>query len=58
LNHSSKTSQGWGYAVFGKVTSGLDIVKQIEGVKTGNKGGHGDVPLTNVVIKTATVLPA
>ncbi len=57
LNHSSKTSQGWGYAVFGKVTSGLDIVKQIEGVKTGNKNGHGDVPLTNVVINTATVLP-
>jgi len=58
LNHSSKTPQGWGYAVFGKVTSGLDFVKQIEGVKTGNRGHHGDVPLENVVITKARVIEA
>jgi len=53
LNHSSKTSQGWGYAVFGKVTQGMDIVKKIEAVKTGNVKGHGDVPLEDVVIQKA-----
>ncbi|WP_239986960.1 peptidylprolyl isomerase [Agitococcus lubricus] len=56
LNHSSKTVQGWGYAVFGKVTEGMAIVTQIEGVKTGNKGYHGDVPLEPVVIETAEVI--
>jgi cyclophilin family peptidyl-prolyl cis-trans isomerase len=50
LNHRSKTMQGWGYAVFGKVTQGMDVVKKIEKVATGNKGGHGDVPVTDVVI--------
>lgn len=58
LNYTSKTPQGWGYAVFGKVVSGLDIVKQIEGVKTSNKNGHGDVPVTNIVINKATLLEA
>ena len=56
LNYSSKTMQGWGYAVFGKVVSGTDIVDKIEGVKTGNKGGHGDVPVTDVVIEKAVAL--
>jgi cyclophilin family peptidyl-prolyl cis-trans isomerase len=50
LNHRGKTAQGWGYAVFGKVTQGMDVVKQIEKTPTGNKGGHGDVPVTDVVI--------
>ncbi len=58
LNFTSKTPQGWGYAVFGKVVSGMDIVKQIEGVKTSNKGGHGDVPVVNVVINKAHLLAA
>lgn len=58
LNYTSKTPQGWGYAVFGKVVSGLDIVKQIEVVKTSNKNGHGDVPVVNVVINKARLLDA
>ncbi len=58
LNYTSKTPQGWGYAVFGKVVSGMDVVKNIELVKTTNKGGHGDVPVTNIVINKATLLDA
>jgi len=56
LNHSTKTAQGWGYAVFGKVTEGMDIVKKIEAVKTGNHGQHGDVPLEAVVMNKVTVV--
>jgi peptidyl-prolyl cis-trans isomerase B (cyclophilin B) len=56
LNHTSKTSQGWGYAVFGKVSEGMDIVSKIEGVRTANKGGHGDVPVEPVLIESAEVL--
>ena len=56
LNHSSKTVQGWGYAVFGKVVEGMDVVTAIEKVRTGNKGYHGDVPLEPVVIETAEVV--
>ena len=56
LNHTAKNQQGWGYAVFGKVTDGLDIVKAIEAVKTGNNGGHGDVPLEAVVMNKVTVV--
>ncbi|EXC91116.1 peptidyl-prolyl cis-trans isomerase cyp18 [Acinetobacter baumannii 1051830] len=50
LNHTSKTAQGWGYAVFGKVVEGMDVVEAIKGVRTGNRGYHADVPLENVVI--------
>jgi peptidyl-prolyl cis-trans isomerase B (cyclophilin B) len=56
LNFKSESPNGWGYAVFGKVVSGQDVVDAIEGVKTGNKGGHGDVPLEDVVITKATVV--
>ena len=56
LNHKSPTPQGWGYAVFGKVVSGQDVVDRIKGVATGNKGGHGDVPKTDVVIEKAVVV--
>ena len=55
LNHSSKTDQGWGYAVFGKVVDGMDVVNKIKLVKTGSTGGHQDVPETEVIIETATV---
>lgn len=55
LNHSSKTAQGWGYCVFGKIVSGMDVVKQIKAVKTGNKDGHQDVPVEPVIIEKATV---
>jgi peptidyl-prolyl cis-trans isomerase B (cyclophilin B) len=56
LNFSAKTSQGWGYAVFGKVSEGMDIVSKIEAVRTSNKNGHGDVPVEPVVIESAEVL--
>ncbi|RZI81001.1 MAG: peptidyl-prolyl cis-trans isomerase [Rubrivivax sp.] len=56
LNFKSESGSGWGYAVFGKVVEGQDVVDQIEKVKTGNKGGHGDVPLEDVVITKATAL--
>lgn len=56
LNFSSPTSQGWGYAVFGKVSEGTDVVDAIKKVQTGNKGGHGDVPTVDVVIEKAEIL--
>jgi peptidyl-prolyl cis-trans isomerase B (cyclophilin B) len=56
LNFKSESPSGWGYAVFGKVIGGKEVVDAIEGVKTGNKGGHGDVPLDDVVITQATVV--
>jgi peptidyl-prolyl cis-trans isomerase B (cyclophilin B) len=56
LNHSSPSPQGWGYAVFGKVVSGTEVVDAIERVATGNRGGHGDVPLEDVVILKAVEL--
>jgi peptidyl-prolyl cis-trans isomerase B (cyclophilin B) len=46
----------WGYAVFGKVTEGMDVVDKIAAVKTGSKGFHDDVPLTPVVIESVEVL--
>ena len=54
LNFKSETPQGWGYAVFGRVVSGQDVVDAIERVRTGNRGGHGDVPTEDVVITKAT----
>jgi peptidyl-prolyl cis-trans isomerase B (cyclophilin B) len=56
LNHKSKTPQGWGYTVFGKVVEGLDVVDQIAKVKTGTKSGFQDVPVEPVIIKKATAL--
>ncbi len=53
LNFTAETASGWGYAVFAKVVSGSEVVDAIEHVKTGNKGGHGDVPLEDVVILSA-----
>ena len=56
LNHTAPNASGWGYAVFGKVVAGMDVVDKIEAVKTGNKGGHSDVPQTDVVIEKAVAL--
>jgi peptidyl-prolyl cis-trans isomerase B (cyclophilin B) len=56
LNFKSETPQGWGYAVFGRVVSGQDVVDRIEGVRTGNRAGHSDVPLDDVTITRATVV--
>ena len=55
LNHSNPTPQGWGYAVFGKVVEGMEVVHEIEGVQTTNRGGHGDVPVEDVVIEQVRV---
>ncbi len=54
LNFKSETAQGWGYAVFGKVVAGTEVVDAIEKVKTGRKGFHDDVPLEDVIITKAT----
>ena len=56
LNFKSETSSGWGYAVFGKVVAGNEVVDAIEQVKTGRKGGHDDVPMDDVVIEKAVLL--
>lgn len=56
LNFRSKTPQGWGYAVFGKVTEGLDVVDAIVGVKTGSKGMHQDVPVEAVIMNKVSVV--
>jgi peptidyl-prolyl cis-trans isomerase B (cyclophilin B) len=53
LDHTAPTPQGWGYAVFGKVVAGQDVVDAIEGAQTANRGGHGDVPVDDVVIVQA-----
>jgi peptidyl-prolyl cis-trans isomerase B (cyclophilin B) len=55
LNHTAKTPQGWGYAVFGKVTGGTDVVDKIKGVGTTSKAGHQDVPREDVIIQSVTV---
>jgi cyclophilin family peptidyl-prolyl cis-trans isomerase len=56
LDHTAKTVQGWGYAVFGKVVEGIDVVDQIAQVPTGQHGPHGDVPQVPVSIDRVTVL--
>lgn len=55
LDHSAKTMEGWGYAVFGKVVAGEDVVDKIKGVSTTIRAGHQDVPVEDVVITSATV---
>lgn len=52
LNHTSPTSQGYGYAVFGKVVNGMHVVNRMKMVKTGNLNGHSDVPMDAIVIKS------
>ena len=54
LDFSSESPQGWGYAVFGRVVKGTEVVDAIEKVRTGNRGGHQDVPLEAVTIVRAT----
>ena len=53
LNFKAENAQGWGYAVFGKVVAGTEVVDAIEKVKTGRKGSHDDVPLEDVMITKA-----
>ncbi len=56
LDHTAPTMQGWGYAVFGKVVDGTDVVDAIEKVKTGQNGFHGDVPVEPVIINKVVLL--
>ncbi len=56
LNHSGKNAQGWGYTVFGKVTSGMDVIEKMRGVPTGRFGMHADVPKEAITINSAKVV--
>jgi peptidyl-prolyl cis-trans isomerase B (cyclophilin B) len=56
LNHTAPSRQGWGYAVFGKVVAGTEVVDQLAAVKTGRRGFHDDVPKEDVVIEKAVAL--
>ena len=56
LNFRSPTQDGWGYAVFGKVVSGTEIVDKLSKVATGSKGGHGDVPREDILVTKAVAL--
>ena len=56
LNHRGKSVEGWGYAVFGQVVDGMEVVDAIVAVPRGSKGPHDDVPMEPVIIKKASVL--
>lgn len=56
LNHTGENMQGWGYAVFGKVTEGEDVLDKIRCVQTGNQAGHQDVPVEPIIIESVTVI--
>ena len=56
LDHRDESAQGYGYAVFGKVTKGMDVVQKIEAVQTTTKMPHQNVPVTPVVIESVTVV--
>ena len=56
LNHTAPNSQGWGYAVFGKVVDGLEVLDKIKAVPTGSAGGHQDVPLDDLIIESVEIV--
>jgi len=56
LNYQAPTASGWGYTVFGKVIEGMETVDEMENIPTGNHNGHQDVPKTNIVIESATII--
>tara|TARA_R110002073_G_scaffold171263_1_gene328272 strand:+ start:869 stop:1369 length:501 start_codon:yes stop_codon:yes gene_type:complete len=58
LNHSSKTEQGWGYAVFGKVIDGMDVVNKLKECETTSIGGHQDVPVDEIIIESVEIAEA
>jgi len=55
LDHTEKSPQGWGYAVFGQVTGGMDVVEAIAAVQTGNAGFHQDVPVEDIVVEKVPI---
>ncbi|HUX30375.1 MAG: peptidylprolyl isomerase [Thiobacillus sp.] len=57
LNHRGRSGDGWGYAVFGRVVDGMDVVDAIVAVPRGNRGPHGDVPVDPIVMQRVTLLP-
>lgn len=56
LNHTAPNAQGWGYAVFGKVSDGMDVVEKIKAVRTTSRNGHQDVPADDVIIERAELV--
>ena len=56
LNHTGENMQGWGYAVFGKVTEGEDVLDKIRGVQTGSQAGHQDVPVEPIIIESVAII--
>lgn len=58
LDHAAKTTEGWGYTVFGKVINGMEVVNQIKEVTTTMKSGHQDVPVEDIIIESAEIITA
>lgn len=56
LDHSAPTIQGWGYAVFGEVVEGMEVVEKIKAVPTTSRAGHQDVPAEDVIIERAEII--
>ncbi len=56
LDHTAPSGQGWGYAVFGKVVDGMDVVNRIKGQPTTTRGGHQDVPADDIIIEKAEII--
>jgi peptidyl-prolyl cis-trans isomerase B (cyclophilin B) len=56
LNYTAPTQNGWGYAVFGKVIEGLEIIDEMANAPTGNRSGHQDVPKTDIIIESAEII--
>ncbi len=55
LDHRNKTDVGWGYAVFGRVVEGMDVVNKIKGCETTSRSGHQDVPVIEIIIESAEI---
>ena len=56
LNHTGENMQGWGYAVFGKITDGDDVLDKIRAVQTGSQAGHQDVPVEPIIIESVAII--
>ncbi|PWD83375.1 peptidylprolyl isomerase [Ignatzschineria cameli] len=56
LDHKSQTPQGWGYAVFGEVVEGMDVIDKMAKVETTSRRGHGDVPVEDIIIENVEVI--